>query len=56
MHYTGNVKDDQGRRESYQCAVTTTDFETFAKLDANPLISGPPLGYTGAAVLKKGYP
>ena len=46
LHYTGNVKDDQGRRESYQCAVTTTDFVTFAKLDANPLISGPPLGYT----------
>lgn len=46
LHYTGNVKDAEGRRESYQCAVTTTDFETFTKLDANPLISGPPPGYT----------
>jgi beta-fructofuranosidase len=46
LHYTGNVKDDQGRREAYQCAVVTTDFRTFAKLDANPLISGPPAGYT----------
>ncbi|MCW5950660.1 MAG: glycoside hydrolase family 32 protein [Propionibacteriaceae bacterium] len=46
LHYTGNVKDDQGRREAYQCAAVTTDFETFTKLDANPLISGPPAGYT----------
>ena len=46
LHYTGNVKDDQGRREAYQCAVTTSDFETFTKLEANPLISGPPAGYT----------
>lgn len=46
LHYTGNVKDDQGRRGAYQCAVTTTDFETFVKLEANPLIAGPPAGYT----------
>lgn len=46
LHYTGNVKDEQGRREAYQCAATTTDFETFTKVDANPLISGPPAGYT----------
>lgn len=46
LHYTGNVKDDDGNRETYQCAATTSDFETFAKLDANPLISGPPDGYT----------
>lgn len=46
LYYTGNVKDAQGRRESYQCVATTTDFETFTKLDANPLISGPPPGYT----------
>ncbi|MGC3953513.1 MAG: glycoside hydrolase family 32 protein [Propionicimonas sp.] len=46
LHYTGNVKDEQGRRQAYQCAVTTTDLETFAKLDANPLIAGPPAGYT----------
>lgn len=46
LHYTGNVKDELGRREAYQCAATTTDFQTFTKLDANPLISGPPAGYT----------
>ena len=46
LHYTGNVKDAEGRRESYQCAVTTTDFESYPKLEANPLISGPPEGYT----------
>ena len=46
LHYTGNVKDAEGRRESYQCAVTTTDFESFPKLKANPLIPGPPAGYT----------
>jgi len=46
LHYTGNVKDAEGRREAYQCAVTTTDFEHFTKLEANPLISGPPEGYT----------
>lgn len=46
LHYTGNVKDAEGRREAYQCAVTTTDFESYPKLEANPLISGPPAGYT----------
>ena len=46
LHYTGNVKTDEGVREAYQCAVTTRDFKTFEKLAANPLISGPPPGYT----------
>ena len=46
LHYTGNVKDELGRREAYQCASFTTDFQNFTKLDANPLISGPPAGYT----------
>ena len=46
LHYTGNVKDDDGNRESYQCAVTTEDFTEFENLTANPLISGPPAGYT----------
>ncbi len=46
LHYTGNVKDDQGRRGAYQCAAVTTDLEVFAKPDANPLIAGPPPGYT----------
>ncbi|MEZ5086057.1 MAG: glycoside hydrolase family 32 protein [Tessaracoccus sp.] len=46
LHYTGNVKDADGHRESYQCAVTTTDMEHFVKHPANPLIPGPPPGYT----------
>lgn len=46
LHYTGNVKTDDGHRESYQCAVTTTDMVHFVKHPANPLIPGPPPGYT----------
>ena len=46
LHYTGNVKDELGRREAYQCATVTTDFESFTTLEANPLIAGPPTGYT----------
>lgn len=46
LHYTGNVKDAEGRREAYQCAVTTTDLRVFEKVAANPLIPGPPAGYT----------
>ncbi len=46
FYYTGNVKTDAGERESYQCLVTTADFERFTKDPDNPLISGPPPGYT----------
>lgn len=46
LHYTGNVKEEDGSRGSYQCAATTSDFKTFTKLDSNPLIAGPPPGYT----------
>lgn len=45
LHYTGNVKND-GVRSSTQNAVTSTDLETFTKHPANPLIPGPPDGYT----------
>lgn len=46
FYYTGNVKDGSGRRESYQCLVTSADLESFTKVDANPLLWGPPPGYT----------
>lgn len=46
LHYTGNVKDDDGRRSSYQCAVTTDDLAVFVRHPANPLIPSPPPGYT----------
>lgn len=45
LHYTGNVKHGDVR-ESYQCAVTSSDLVTFDKHPANPLIPGPPPGYT----------
>lgn len=45
--YTGNVKDTQGNRESYQCLFTSTDDgESFERYSDNPLISGPAEGYT----------
>ena len=46
LHYTGNVKNEDGTRGSYQSAATTRDFKTFEKVDANPLISTPVPGYT----------
>ena len=46
FHYTGNVKTDAGERESYQCLVTSSDLVTFVKDADNPLIAGPPPGYT----------
>lgn len=46
LYYTGNVKTEAGVRESYQCLVSTADLETFSKDPDNPLIAGPPPGYT----------
>lgn len=46
LHYSGNVKDDDGTRATYQCAVTTDDLQTFTKHPANPLIPDLPDGYT----------
>lgn len=45
LHYTGNVKDGDVRTAT-QCAVTSSDLETFTKHPGNPLIPGPPAGYT----------
>ncbi|MFT3875043.1 MAG: sucrose-6-phosphate hydrolase [Propioniciclava sp.] len=46
LHYSGNVKNDDGSRATYQCAVTTDDLEMFSKHPANPLIPDLPQGYT----------
>ena len=46
FYYTGNVRSEQGERESYQCLMTSSDLETFTKAPANPLLAGPPPGYT----------
>ncbi|UCZ53097.1 sucrose-6-phosphate hydrolase [Bacillus shivajii] len=42
--YTGNVKGEQGERESYQCIATSTDGVTFTK--EGPVIDTLPEGYT----------
>lgn len=43
--YTGNVKDQNGLRETYQCLLTSTDAgESFEKSPLNPLIDGPAPG------------
>ncbi|MBM7095509.1 sucrose-6-phosphate hydrolase [Bacillus sp. H-16] len=44
LFYTGNVKDEQGNRESYQCIAQSEDGITFDK--QGPVIDGLPEGYT----------
>lgn len=45
--YTGNVKDDDGNRETYQALFTSSNKgETFRRHENNPLITGPAEGYT----------
>lgn len=45
--YTGNVKDAEGNRETYQALFTSSDDgATFDRYEDNPLISGPAEGYT----------
>lgn len=44
--YTGNVKDENGNRETYQCLVTSEDGITFKKYENNPVIHNQPEGYT----------
>lgn len=46
LFYSGNVKNPDGSRETYQNLVTTRDFVTFERFEGNPLISGTPEGYT----------
>jgi len=42
--YTGNVKDEAGKRETYQCLAVTEDGVNFEKL--GPVIENQPAGYT----------
>lgn len=44
--YTGNVKDENGNRETYQCLVTSEDGVNFKKYENNPVIYNQPEGYT----------
>ena len=46
LHYTGNLKHADGSRDSSQCAAVSPDLGSLRKLPANPLIPGPPPGYT----------
>ncbi|TDX49224.1 glycoside hydrolase family 32 protein [Orenia marismortui] len=44
LMYTGNVKDEEGNRETYQCLAITEDGINFEKL--GPVIENQPQGYT----------
>ena len=44
LFYTGNVKDENGNRESYQCLAVSDNGEDFEKL--GPVIINQPKGYT----------
>ena len=44
LFYTGNVKDEAGNRESYQCVAVSKDGKTFDKL--GPVLETQPDGYT----------
>lgn len=44
LFYTGNVKYENGERDSYQCLARSKDGITFEKL--GPVIETPPQGYT----------
>ncbi|WP_026691660.1 glycoside hydrolase family 32 protein [Alteribacter aurantiacus] len=44
LFYTGNVKDEEGNRESYQCIAQSQDGITFEK--QGPVIDTLPSGYT----------
>lgn len=44
--YTGNVKNDEGVRETYQCIAASKDGINFIKHAANPVMSNQPEGYT----------
>ncbi len=45
--YTGNVKDDDGEREPYQCLAVSHNHGAALTKNPDPLISHVPPGYTG---------
>lgn len=44
--YTGNVKDENNNRETYQAIVTSKNGRDFKKSDNNPVMYNQPEGYT----------
>lgn len=46
LMYTGNVKDENNNRETYQCLAHSSDGITFTKNENNPVICNQPKGYT----------
>ena len=44
LFYTGNVKDEEGNRDSYQCIAISEDGEHFERIE--PVITNQPEGYT----------
>lgn len=44
--YTGNVKDKNGNRETYQCLAISKNGVDFKKYENNPVIYNQPEGYT----------
>lgn len=46
IFYTGNVKDKEGNRESYQCMAFSKDGFNVEKYEDNPVIESQPEGYT----------
>ncbi|RRD40935.1 sucrose-6-phosphate hydrolase [Leptotrichia sp. OH3620_COT-345] len=44
LFYTGNVKDDEGNRSSYQCIAISQDGKNFKRIE--PVIINQPDGYT----------
>jgi beta-fructofuranosidase len=44
--YTGNVKDELGNRETYQCLAESHDGVNFTKYNDNPVMHNQPEGYT----------
>ncbi|MDD3225266.1 MAG: sucrose-6-phosphate hydrolase [Clostridium sp.] len=44
--YTGNVKDSQNNRHTYQCIAESKDGINFEKYEKNPVINGNPEEYT----------
>lgn len=46
LMYTGNVKAENGNRETYQCLAKTVDGINFVKDEKNPVVNNQPNGYT----------
>lgn len=47
LYYTGNIKYTDGGRSANQCLAVMDQYGVIEKHPLNPLIEGPPTGYTG---------